>query len=150
VVHTLGFVVSRDLAHLADVELWRRALSCFAVRDWWMTHELLEELWRRHPDTHDARVCQGLLQAAVCLYHYGNGNLAGARPLARQALQMLQDVETTPPQWAPVVPLQPFIERFRTVTAPLVDGTPSPLKPLDPSEIPDLDKSPASNGGASG
>jgi len=121
----------------SDAELWRRAVHCYAIRDWWMVHELLEELWRRHPDSEDARACQGLLQAAVCLHHYGNGNFAGARPLARQALELLAGFETTPKQWPPVFNLTKFQANFREATAPLLNAH-ATLKPLSPTNIPNL------------
>lgn len=56
-------------------------------RDYFECHELLEELWMeegRHP------LLQGLLQAAVALYHWRNGNVSGAAKLMRLALGKLE------------------------------------------------------------
>jgi predicted metal-dependent hydrolase len=55
-------------------------------RDYYECHECMEELWLeegRHP------LLQGLLQAAVGLHHWNNGNLSGAVKLMRQALHKL-------------------------------------------------------------
>jgi len=48
--------------------------------DFFEAHEVWENLWA---DTHgDARLFyKGLIQVAVCLHHFGNGNIRGARKL---------------------------------------------------------------------
>ncbi|WP_123043693.1 DUF309 domain-containing protein [Cohnella candidum] len=54
--------------------------------DYFECHELMEELWLeegRHP------LLQGLLQAAVGLHHWNNGNRAGAVKLMEQAQRKL-------------------------------------------------------------
>lgn len=68
--------------------LYVQFLYLFNVeRDYYECHEVLEELWleRGRP-----LVYQGLLQAAVALYHYNKGNLAGARKLLRAAKDKLE------------------------------------------------------------
>ena len=56
--------------YLAGIVLFNR-------REFFEAHEVLEDLWNECPDR-DRRYYQGLLQAAVGLYHFGNGNLRGA------------------------------------------------------------------------
>jgi predicted metal-dependent hydrolase len=48
--------------------------------DFFEAHEVWEELWA---DTQGAnrRFFQGLIQVAVCLHHFGNGNIRGAKKL---------------------------------------------------------------------
>jgi hypothetical protein len=117
----------------SDDELRRGAVRCFNTRDWWMAHELFEELWRRHSGADDARVYQGLLQAAVCLYHFGNGNFGGARTLARSALELLKQI----PGDAMGMRVSSFRDSFASVTAELfLPG--NAAKPLRPQSIPDL------------
>lgn len=56
-------------------------------RDYYECHEVLEELWleeARNP------FYQGLLQVAVGLYHFRNGNINGAVKLFRSALGKLE------------------------------------------------------------
>lgn len=56
-------------------------------RDYFECHEVMEELWLeegRDP------VCQGLLQIAVGLYHYRNGNTSGSIKLFTQGIDKLQ------------------------------------------------------------
>lgn len=68
-------------------ELYIAHLYCFNIgRDYYECHEVLEELWLetgRHP------LYQGLLQVAVGLHHFRNGNVNGARKLFRKALAKL-------------------------------------------------------------
>jgi predicted metal-dependent hydrolase len=48
--------------------------------DFFEAHEVWEELWA---DTQGQarRFYQGLIQVAVCLHHFGNGNIRGAKKL---------------------------------------------------------------------
>jgi len=50
----------------------------FNAEDFFESHEVLEELWSETPDERK-RFYQGLIQAAVALLHFGNGNLGGAK-----------------------------------------------------------------------
>ena len=54
----------------------------FNGRDFFEAHEVWEDLWNACGDA-DRRFYQALIQAAVALYHYGNGNLRGADKLYR-------------------------------------------------------------------
>ncbi|AEI40202.1 DUF309 domain-containing protein [Paenibacillus mucilaginosus] len=57
------------------------------ARDYFECHEVMEELWLeegRNP------LYQGLLQVAVGLYHYRNGNANGAVKLMSAALEKLE------------------------------------------------------------
>ena len=54
----------------------------FNRRDFFEAHEVWEALWTDCGDA-DRRFYQALIQAAVGLYHFGNGNLRGATKLYR-------------------------------------------------------------------
>src|SRR3954463_9715053 len=56
----------------------------FNAREYFDAHEVLEDLWNECPDK-DRRFYQAVLQAAVALYHFGNGNLRGAVKLFKSA-----------------------------------------------------------------
>ncbi len=43
-------------------------------------HEVWEDLWQEHTGP-SRRFYQGLIQVAVCLHHFGNGNTTGAKKL---------------------------------------------------------------------
>ena len=49
----------------------------FNRHDFFESHEVWEDLWG-DCDDRDRRFYQALIQAAVALHHYGNGNLRGA------------------------------------------------------------------------
>lgn len=53
------------------------------------SHDVLEDLWRDTPGP-ERRFFQGLLQCAVALHHWGNGNLHGARILYHEGTLKLQ------------------------------------------------------------
>lgn len=118
---------------LSDDVLWDRAVASFRACDWWLCHEWLEELWKRHPNEESGTLFQGLLQAAVCLHHYGNGNFAGARQMARRATALLQ----TLPAEIRGLPIGGFRARFSACVGPLLQPGNS-LKPLSPAEVPSL------------
>lgn len=55
----------------------------FNGHDFFEAHEVWEAIWMDAGA--DKRFYQGLIQAAVALYHFGNGNLAGASKLFKSA-----------------------------------------------------------------
>ena len=55
-------------------------IAHFNRREYFEAHEVWEELWHDSAGP-EAGFYKGLIQAAVCLYHLGRGNLAGARRL---------------------------------------------------------------------
>ncbi len=69
----MNAVTEYDPRYLAGIELFNR-------REYFEAHEVWEELWH---DTcgPERRFYQGLIQAAVAVYHAGNGNARGARRL---------------------------------------------------------------------
>ena len=55
-------------------------IAYFNECDFFEAHEVWEELWADVQGP-SRRYYQGLIQAAVCLHHFGNGNTGGARKL---------------------------------------------------------------------
>lgn len=65
----------------ADYEpLYLAGIEKFNECDYYESHELWEELWTEYRGP-SRKFYQGLIQAAVALYHFGNGNIRGARKL---------------------------------------------------------------------
>ncbi len=57
-----------------------RGIGHFNDREFFEAHEVWEEIWMECDG--EARLFyQGLIQVAVCLHHFGNGNTRGARKL---------------------------------------------------------------------
>lgn len=71
-----------------DFELCREGIELFNRAAFFDAHEALEDVWRAAPPA-EKKFLQGLIQAAVALHHYGNGNLAGARSVLRRAFRNL-------------------------------------------------------------
>lgn len=93
-------------------------------RDYFECHEVLEELWMeegRDP------LYQGLLQAAVALYHHRNGNVNGARKLFRSALEKLEDQ----PEDALGIDLAAFRRDAQSCLEKLEGGKGAPFSPRD-------------------
>ncbi len=69
-----------------------RGIEEFNEGGWYECHDTLEELWAGEQG--DARdLYQGILQVAVALYHWSNGNHGGALYLLNSAVRLLRRVE---------------------------------------------------------
>ena len=55
-------------------------IAYFNACDFFESHEAWEELWTEYQGP-SRKFYQGLIQAAVGLHHFGNGNIRGARKL---------------------------------------------------------------------
>ena len=63
-----------DPHYLAGIEFFNQC-------DFFEAHEAWEELWTEYQGP-SREFYQGLIQVAVCLHHFGNENIRGARKLA--------------------------------------------------------------------
>lgn len=71
----------------------QKAVREFNSGDWFACHETLEELWvGEKGELRD--LYQGVLQIAVALHHYSNGNLKGALGLLRKGGACLSRVSS--------------------------------------------------------
>jgi hypothetical protein len=80
------------LTQLAIAERQRlagRALELFNTGAYWEAHEAIEGIWRSVDVEEEARVLQGLIQAAAALLHQSRGNSHGVRVVGRAALDKL-------------------------------------------------------------
>lgn len=62
-----------DPRYLEGIEHFNRC-------DFFEAHESWEELWQDYSGP-SRKFYQGLIQVAVCLHHFGNGNIRGAQKL---------------------------------------------------------------------
>lgn len=60
--------------------LYLQGIEHFNICDFFEAHEVWEELWQEEHGPNRA-FYQGLIQVAVALHHFGNGNIRGARKL---------------------------------------------------------------------
>jgi hypothetical protein len=66
----------------------------FNAGDYFEAHEVWEDLWQESAAP-ERRFYQGLIQAAVGLLHFGNGNLRGAAKLYRSSTEYLRPYQPT-------------------------------------------------------
>ena len=103
----------------------------FNAGDWFDCHETLEELWAGEPG--EARhLYQGVLQVAVALHHWREGNFRGAMFLLGSAEELLTRVEPVC-QGVDVAGLLRDTGRLREALEKL---GPEGMGELDPSLIP--------------
>lgn len=69
-----------------EFEQYREGIRLFNRAEFFEAHEVLEDVWRAAPHA-EKKFLQGLIQVAVALYHFRNGNLAGARSVLRRAFR---------------------------------------------------------------
>jgi len=65
-------------------------INFFNQCEFYESHEVWEDLWTDYEGP-SRRFYQGLIQVAVCLHHFGNGNGRGAKKLFYSSRQYLQD-----------------------------------------------------------
>jgi len=64
---------SHDPRYLEGIDFFNQC-------EFFEAHEVWEDLWKDYSGP-SRKFYQGLIQVAVCLHHFGNGNLRGARKL---------------------------------------------------------------------
>ena len=65
------------------------ARDLFNTGEYWLAHEALETVWRSIIKEDEARIFQGLIQAAAALLHRGRGNRHGTVVVGAAALERL-------------------------------------------------------------
>lgn len=90
---TGGLLPEFDLEYRAGLmdglpEKYLEGIRLFNEEEFFECHDVLEELWSETMGD-ERSFLQGLIQASVALFHFGNGNLGGARKLFDSAWQRL-------------------------------------------------------------
>ena len=108
-----------------------RGIREFNSRNWFECHETVEDLWIG--EVGEARdFYQGLIQIAVALHHWRNGNFGGAVSLLKGGAGYLRSVSDRC-QWVDVAALIADSDRMRAALEEL--GT-ERMESLDPDLIP--------------
>lgn len=102
--------------------------------DFYEAHEIWEELWADYQGP-SRRFFQGLIQVAVCLHHFGNGNTRGARKLYATSRKYLED-------YRPVhggVDLERFLSELERCCAEILESEEEfPKVEIVPDLIPEI------------
>ena len=67
---------------------YRHAIDLFNEREFFACHDVLEEIWAETLGT-EREFYQGLIHAAVSLFHFEEGNLGGARKMYDSTVRYL-------------------------------------------------------------
>lgn len=114
--------------------LYLAGIEHFNACDYYESHEVWEELWTDYRGP-SRKFYQGLIQAAVALYHFGNGNLRGARKLHTSVHGYLEP-------YGPHhlgLDIVTFLKSFDTCLAEVVADTEDRREiPLDPDLLPEI------------
>ena len=112
----------------------------FNDRDFFEAHEVWEDLWMNSTGP-ERRFVQGLIQAAVALFHFGNGNLRGAVKLYHSGRAYIEPLGS--PYWG--VDTARFWEEMGRCFAEVLPGPKEPDRALRPRDelIPVITLAPA-------
>jgi predicted metal-dependent hydrolase len=73
-----------------DHEKYLEGIAFFNDCEFFEAHEAWEDLWKDYQGP-ARNFYKGLIHAAVCLHHFGNGNIRGARKLYHSCLGYLNE-----------------------------------------------------------
>ncbi|HEY2894005.1 MAG TPA: DUF309 domain-containing protein [Pirellulales bacterium] len=123
-------VVGRAMSDESYSPLYLAGIQHFNVCDFYESHEVWEELWTDYQGP-SRKFYQGLIQAAVALHHFGNGNTRGARKLYYSTRGYLEPYRP----WHEGLDLEKFLSEFERCFA---DVTESEEEYPDIEIVPDL------------
>jgi len=112
-----------------------QGIQYFNECEFFEAHEVWEDLWA---DTEGPprKFFQGLIQAAVCLHHFGNGNIRGARKLYHSCRTRYLDA------YRPFhlgINLERFLSELQACCQPILDSDDEyPQIEIDADSIPEI------------
>lgn len=98
--------------------LYREGLRLFNEEEFFECHDALEELWSE-TEGEPKKFLQGLIQAAIALFHFGNENFGGAKKLYTSSRKLLDAYDAE--YWD--VALGEFLNDFEACFRELLDNT---------------------------
>jgi predicted metal-dependent hydrolase len=97
---------------------YREGLRLFNEEEFFECHDVLEELWSETTGP-DRKFLQGLIQASIALFHFGNENFGGAKKLYVSARKNLDPYG----EQFMGIKLGPFLQDFQQCFQELLDNT---------------------------
>ncbi len=114
--------------------LYLQGIEYFNACDFFESHEVWEELWANYQGS-SRKFYQGLIQVAVALHHFGNGNIRGAKKLYHSSRAYLEP-------YRPLhmgLDLERFLAQFADCFAVVLANTEEfPQIEIDPERIPEI------------
>jgi len=112
-----------------------QGIAYFNECEFFEAHEVWEDLWADNQGP-SRKFYQGLIQAAVCLHHFSNGNIRGARKLYESCRTRYLDAYR-PHHLG--LNLQQFLTDLETCCQAILDATDEyPEIEMDPDTIPEI------------
>ena len=119
--------------------LYQQGIRYFNDCEFFEAHEVWEELWTEYRGSL-RRYYQGLIQAAVALHHFGNGNIRGAKKVYLSSLAYLQDFLPA----CQGLDLEAFLAQYERCFAEVLASTEEfPRIEIVPDLIPEIHLDPA-------
>ncbi|MCA9231402.1 MAG: DUF309 domain-containing protein [Planctomycetales bacterium] len=122
-----------------DHPLYLKGIEYFNECEFFEAHDTWEELWTEYRGP-SRKYYQGLIQAAVALHHFGNGNVRGARKVYLTSRGYLE-------QYAPAykgLNLESFLDQYEKCFAEInASEEPNARIEIDPELIPEIHLDPA-------
>ena len=114
--------------------LYLKGIDFFNDCEFFEAHEAWEELWTEYRGPL-RRFYQGLIQSAVALHHFGNGNIRGARKVYVSSLEYLRDYIPT----CQGLDLEAFLKQYgNCFQEVLASQEEFPEIEVDPERIPEI------------
>jgi predicted metal-dependent hydrolase len=123
--------------------LYLQGIAYFNDCEFFEAHEVWEELWAEYRGD-SRKFYQGLIQTAVALHHFGNGNIRGARKVYRSSAKYLDDFRPHHVGLDVDAFLAQFDQCFAEVAA---SDEEFPKIDIDPELIPEIHLDPPPEGG---
>ncbi|HZZ70982.1 MAG TPA: DUF309 domain-containing protein [Pirellulales bacterium] len=118
--------------------LYLQGIEHFNACDFFESHEVWEDLWKEYQGP-SRKFYQGLIQVAVSLFHFGNGNIRGAKKLYHSSRNYLEP-------YGPVhlgLDLATFLAQFdRCLSEVVASAEEYPQIEIDPELIPEIHLNP--------
>lgn len=114
--------------------LYLKGIEYFNECDFFEAHETWEELWTEYRG--EARkYYQGLIQVAVALHHFGNGNVRGAKKVYLTSRNYLHEYPTV----YEGLDLETFLTQYQQCFQAIMDSDEElPKIEIDPELIPEI------------
>src|SRR6476620_1047355 len=118
--------------------LYLKGIAYFNACEFFEAHEVWEELWKNYSG--DFRLFyKGLIQAAVALHHFGNGNIRGARKVYSTSRNYLAAYRP----FCVGLDLEQFLAQLDACFAEVAASTEDfPNIEIDPEQIPEITLTP--------
>ena len=121
-------------------EHYLTGIEYFNDCEFFEAHEAWEELWTQYQGP-SRKFYQGLIQVAVCLHHFGNGNVRGAKKLFHSSTNYLSPYAP----WHEGIDLEKLLKELQSCCADILANQEEfPEIEIDPELIPEIHLQPAS------